>query len=110
MALHQRHDYDGKVQRREYQAGELVWVHDMTLERNRGMKLNFPWYGPVLIIKVLDRGRVVIRRKQDKPLTVIHVDRLEAYRGRAVPAWMVAEQRGCVAVKEVEVGRVSRHF
>ena len=26
-ALHQKHDYDGKVQRREYQAGELVWIH-----------------------------------------------------------------------------------
>ena len=24
-ALHQKHDYDGKVQRREYRAGELVW-------------------------------------------------------------------------------------
>ena len=31
-ALHQKHDYDGKVQRREYQAGELVWIHDITLE------------------------------------------------------------------------------
>ena len=36
--MHQRHDYDGKVQRREYQAGELVWVHDVTLGRNRGTK------------------------------------------------------------------------
>ena len=30
-ALHQRHDYDGKAQRQEYQAGELVWIHDVTL-------------------------------------------------------------------------------
>ena len=29
-ALHQKHDYDGKVQRREYQAGELVWINDIT--------------------------------------------------------------------------------
>ena len=92
--LHQKHDYDGKVQRREYQAGELVWIHDITMGRNRGTKLQFPWYGPVLITKELDRGRVVVRRKQDKPLTVVHVDRLEAYRGTAVPAWMTAEQRG----------------
>ena len=97
-ALHQKHDYDGKVQRREYQAGELVWIHDITLERTHGTKLQFPWFGPVLITKVLDRGRVVVRRKRDKPLTVVHVDRLEAYRGTAVPAWMAAEQRGCVAV------------
>ena len=98
VALHQKHDYDGKVQRREYQAGELVWIHDITLERTRGTKLQFPWFGPVLITKVLDRGRVVVRRKRDKPHTVVHVDRLEAYRGTAVPAWMTAEQRGCVAV------------
>ena len=58
--LHHRHNYDGKVQRREYQAGGLVWVHDKTT--------------------------VPIVRKQDKPLTVIHVDSLEA------------EQRGCVAI------------
>ena len=97
-ALHQKHDYDGKVQTREYQAGELVWIHDIKLERTRGMKLQFPWFGLVLITKVLDRGRVVVRQKLDKPLTVVHVDRLEAYRGTAVPVWMTAEQRGCVAV------------
>ena len=82
-ALHQKHDYNGKVQRREYQAGELVWVHDITLGQNRGTKLQFPWYGPVLIMKVLNRGRVVIRRKQGKPFTVIDMDRLKARQGRA---------------------------
>ena len=90
-ALHQKHDYDGKVQRREYQAGELVWIQDITLERTRGTKLQFPWFGPALITKVLDRGRVVVRRKRDKPLAVMHVDRLETYQG-------TAEQRECVAV------------
>ena len=97
-ALLQKHDFNGKVQRREYQAGELVWIHDITLGRTCGTKLQFLWFGLVLITKVLDRGRVVVHRKQDKPLTVVHVDRLEAYRGTAVPAWMTAEQRGCVAV------------
>ena len=97
-ALHQKHDYDGKVQRREYQAGELVWIHDITLERTRGTKLQFPWFGPALITKVLDRGRVVVHRKRDKPLAVMHVDRLETYGGTAVPAWMTTEQRECVAV------------
>ena len=67
-ALHQKHDYDGKVQRREYQAGELVWIHDITLERTRGMKLQFPWFGLVLITKVLDRGRVVVRLKRERKL------------------------------------------
>ena len=86
------------VQRREYQAGELVWIHDITLEQTRGTKLQFPGFGPVLITKVLDRGRLVVHRKQDKPLTVVHVDRLEAYRGTAVPAWMTTEQHECVAV------------
>ena len=63
-----------------------------------GDKLQFSWYGPVLITKVLHRGRVVIRQKQDKSLTVIHVDRLEAYQGKGVLARMAAEQRECVAV------------
>ena len=94
----QKHDYDGKVQRREYQAGELIWIHNITLERTRGTKLQFPRFGPVLITKVLDRGQVAVCWKRDKPLTVVHVDRLEAYRRTAVPAWMTAEQRGCVAV------------
>ena len=91
--LHQKHDYDGKVQSREFQAGELVWIHNIKLERTRATKLQFPWFGPVLITKVLDRGWVVVLQ-----LTVVHVDRLEAYRRAAVPAWMTAEQRGCVAV------------
>ena len=80
-----------KSRGREYQAGDLVWIHDITLERTRGTKLQFPWFGPVLITKVLDRGIVVVRRKRDKPLTVVH-------RGTAVPAWMTTEQRECVAV------------
>ena len=48
--------------------------------------------------KVLDRGRVVVRRKRDKPLAVMHVDRLKMYRGTAVLAWMTTEQREYVAV------------
>ena len=68
------------------------------LIRTRGTKLQFPWFGPALITKVLDRGRVVVRRKRDKPLAVMHVDRLETYQGTAVPAWMTTEQRECVAV------------
>ena len=63
-ALHQRDDYDGKVQRREYQAGDLVWIHDVTLGRDQGTKLQFPWYGPALITKVLDRRRVVMRQEE----------------------------------------------
>ena len=45
-ALHQRHDCDGKVQRLEYQAGELVWIHDITLGRNQGMKHVIPMVRP----------------------------------------------------------------
>ena len=85
--------------------GELVWVHDVTLGRDRGTILQFPWYGLVLITKVLDKGRVVVRRKRGKPLTVVHVDRLEVYKGSAVPAWMAAEQRKCITI-----GGVSRDF
>ena len=31
------------------------WIHDIRLGRNRRTKLQFPWYCPVLITKVLDR-------------------------------------------------------
>ena len=65
---------------------------------NAGNEAAVPVVRPVLITKVLDRGWVVVRRKRDKPLAVVHVDRLEAYRGTAVPAWMTTEQRECVAV------------
>ena len=47
-ALHQKRDYDGKVQSREYQAGELVWIHDIMLERTRErMTLVEPAASPV---------------------------------------------------------------
>ena len=35
-AMHQLHYYDGKVQRRECQAGEIVWIHDTMLGRKEG--------------------------------------------------------------------------
>ena len=35
-AMHQQHDYHSKVQRRKYQARELVWIHDATMGRDRG--------------------------------------------------------------------------
>ena len=41
-----------------------------------------------------------MRRKRDKPLAVMHVNRLETNRGTAVPAWMTTEQRECVAVEK----------
>ena len=97
-ASHQRHDYDRKVQRHKYKPGELVWIHDATLGRDRGTKLQLPWYDPALITKVLDRGQVVVRRRREKSLVVVHVDHLEAYRRTAVPEWMAAEQQECIAV------------
>ena len=75
-----------------------MWIHDVTLGRDPGKKLQFPWFGPCLITRVLNQGRVVVRRKREKPLSVVHVDRLEVYKEKAVLAWMVAEERGCIAV------------
>ena len=40
-AMHQCHDYDGKAQRRDYQALDLVWIHNITLGREKGSKLLF---------------------------------------------------------------------
>ena len=62
-ALHQKHDYDGNVQRREYQAGELVMDSRHNVGTNTWNEVAVPWFGPALITKVLDRGRVVVRRK-----------------------------------------------
>ena len=56
-------NYNGKVQRLEYQARDLVWLHDVTLGRDQGTKLQIPWYGPPLITKVLNRGLVVVHQK-----------------------------------------------
>ena len=44
-AMHQHHNFNGKVQRREYQAGDLVWIHDITMDQDWGTKLLFPWFG-----------------------------------------------------------------
>ena len=48
-AMHQRFDYEGKVQRQEYQAKDLVWIHDITIGQDRGKKLQFPQLGPTYI-------------------------------------------------------------
>ena len=93
--MHQQHDYDGEVRRWEYQAGDLVPIHDVTLGWDRGTKLQFPWFGQALITKVLERRLVVAWCKREKPLLVVHVDRLE---GLKREAWIVIDQRGCIAV------------
>ena len=62
----------------------------MDSRHNVGMKLRNQVAVPMVCL--------VVRWKQDKPLPMVHVDRLQAYRAAAVPAWMTAEQRGCVAV------------
>ena len=85
-------------------------MHDVTLGRDWGTKIHFPWFGLALMTKVLNQGGVVVRRKREKPLSVVHVDRLEVYKEKVVPAWMVAEQRGCIAVQGVGSAGVSRHL
>ena len=78
-----------------------MWIHDITLGRNRGTKLQFSWYGPVFITKVLDRGCAVVRQKQDKPLMVVHVDRLEAYADHAGPEIYVNSR---IASRQIAIG------
>ena len=40
----------------------------------------------------------MVQNRQEKSLSVVLMDRLEVYLGNALPAWMVAEQQGCIAV------------
>ena len=55
-AMHQRHNYDGKMQWRKYQARDLVSIHDVTLGQEKGSKLLFPWAGLALITKYWTKG------------------------------------------------------
>ena len=51
---------DGEMQGLEYQAGDLVWIRDVTLGCEVGKKIRFHWPGQMLIKKVFDRWQVVV--------------------------------------------------
>ena len=69
-AMHQRHHYDDKVQRLEYQAGDLVWIHNIAIDRDSGVNLLFHGFGPALVTKVL------VWPLWEKALSVVHVEKV----------------------------------
>ena len=68
----------------------LVWLLNTKADSEKGGKLRLSWMGPILMVKMLDSGPALIRRKRLKSLTKVHLDHLNSGEGNMIPAYAVA--------------------
>ena len=68
----------------------LVWFHNTQADSEKGGKLRLSWMGLILMVKMLDSGPALIRRKRLKSLTKVHLDHLDSDEGNMIPAYAVA--------------------
>ena len=71
--------YDRRVHGEEFNVGDLVWLNNPVINKNRGRKLHCPWSGPYRIIKKLSTA--VYRIQDTRPIKrkrlVVHFNRLK---------------------------------
>ena len=81
----QKRDYDLKLHQSTYEVGDLVYKLDLATKKGRSKKLQAPWIGPYLVVKV---EFPLIRIKGKKREEVVHHDRLKICENRVVPLWL----------------------
>lgn len=70
----------------DYEIGDLVYVNKMAKKVGKCPKLEHVWEGPFIIVKKY--GAVLYEVQGRKTCTVIHHDRLKAYKSDVVPGWV----------------------
>ncbi|KAL5515841.1 hypothetical protein EMCRGX_G001073 [Ephydatia muelleri] len=74
--------YNLRVHGKQYEPGDLVWLHTPVVPRGKPRKLHCPWTGPFRVVKrlsavtyrILDLRRIAVRRRKRM---VVHFDRLK---------------------------------
>ena len=66
--------------------GDLVYLLDSATNIGQSKKLQSPWKGPYLIVKVL--SNILFRICGQRGDSVIHHDRLKLYEGTEIPLWV----------------------
>jgi hypothetical protein len=89
----QKRNYDLKAQRRIYEKGEAVWLHNPARKVGISPKLTRAWEGPYLVIHRLSDVTYRIQRSPRAKMKVVHFDRLKPYLGDNAPAWNIPARR-----------------
>ena len=74
--------YNQRVHGKQYEPGDLVWLHTPVVPKGKPRKLHCPWTGPFRVVKrlsavtyrILDLRRIAARRRKRM---VVHFDRLK---------------------------------
>ena len=76
---HRKEIYDKRVHGRQYEPGELVWLHSPAIPRGQSKKLHHVWTGPYRVLQRLSDCdyRIQVALGQKKPPTVVHFNRLK---------------------------------
>lgn len=83
--------HDVRLFNNQYEIGDLVYVNKMAKKVGKCPKLENVWEGPFIIGKkysLVLYGPVLYEVQGRKTSTVIHHDRLKAYKSDNVPGWM----------------------
>lgn len=82
----QKRLHDVRLFNNQYEIGDLVYVNKMAKKVGKCPKLEHVWEGPFIIVKKY--GAVLYEVQGRKTCTVIHHDRLKAYKSDVVPGWV----------------------
>ena len=75
----QKHYYDKRTSKREFNEGDLVMCHDTTTTKSENNKLTHSWRGPFVIFKIISPTNVLIKKTPTSKLFNVHVNRLKKY-------------------------------
>ena len=92
-ASYQKKHYDTRAKVKSFSPGQLVWLHDPSRKVRVCSKMRNHWKGPFIITKVLDDLICLVKQGAKQKSRAYHIDRLWAYEGRHLPAWIIRERR-----------------
>lgn len=84
--------YDLHTSVAPFKAGDLVWLHNPKRIKGRTPKLDSPWEGPYLVVRIINDTVAAIKfMKHPFTMRIVHLDKLASYHAPAQPvqaAWL----------------------
>ena len=75
----QKRTYDKPASSRQYEVGQLVFLHSPVIPAGKSPKLHNPWTGPHILRTILDNNCVRIESVATKRRQVVHVNRIKPF-------------------------------
>jgi transposase InsO family protein len=72
----QKHYYDRKQRPTQLKVGQAVWLYNPRRKRGRTPKLDKPWEGPYVVVKIFGDVICVIQRTPRAKQRIVHIDKL----------------------------------